>query len=298
MKGRIALVLGGVVVAAGVSLWAVVLPGSSGHPAASPSYRLTPLPSPSPSISHTAQDIEAVATRGMHPVFDRSFSGSALDKSVWATCYPWMDVATGCTNFGNTEYEWYLPSQDHVDTGSLHLIARPKAIQGSTKSGATKVYACRSGMITSFPSLRFKYGYVSVVARVPDSAGLWSGIWLAAANEQWPPEIDILESWGPPASVAGVYMHAKSAPGGKVEKHLTPAMASSLSNGWHTFSLLWTASQITWYVDGQQIMAVHNYVPHQKMYLVADLADFDAVPHGCKGQLAIQSVEVWQNPAH
>jgi hypothetical protein len=53
---------------------------------------------------------------------------------------------------------------------------------------------------------------------------------------------------------------------------------------------------ITWYVDGQQIMVVHNHSPRQLMYLVANLADFKALPQGCAGQLLLRSAQVWQRP--
>lgn len=286
--------------AVGAVVWALVAPGASAGPDASASDGITWSASASPSVSATAsaQETQAVATAGMHLVFNQTFRGKKLDKATWGTCYPWMDAATGCSNFGNNEDEWYLPSQDRVGAGSLHLAAQPRATQGTTKAGAAKLYACRSGMITSFPSFRFKFGYLSVVARIPDGPGLWSALWLAAANKQWPPEIDILERWGPPGNVAGVYFHTKAAPKHAIEAHLSKEMTATLSAGWHTFSILWTASQVTWYVDGQQIMVVRNHIPHQLMYLIANLADSKAVPGGCNGQLLIQSVQVWQKPAH
>jgi hypothetical protein len=301
VRSRLIAALAALVAAVGAVVWALVAPGVSARPAASASDGITwsasPSPSGSPSVSANAQETQAVATAGMHLVFNQSFLGKHLNKAAWGTCYPWMDVATGCSNFGNKEYEWYLPSQDSVRAGSLHLAAQPKATHGKKKSGAAKLYACRSGMITSYPSLRFKYGYLSVVARIPDKPGLWSALWLAAANKQWPPEIDILERWGQPRNVAGVYLHTKASRKHAIEVHLTPEMTATLADGWHTFSILWTASQVTWYVDGQQIMVVRHQIPHQLMYLILNLADFQAVPGGCNGQLLIRSVQVWQKPA-
>src|ERR1700722_5312871 len=101
--------------------------------------------------------------------------------------YPGMDVATGCTNFGNAdEQEWYLPSQDQVSGGVLHLVAQPIPTRGTNSAGAAKTYECRSGMVTTMPGFSFEYGVVQVVAQIPSTAGLWPALWLLATDEVWP----------------------------------------------------------------------------------------------------------------
>ena len=110
------------------------------------------------------------------PAFTADFSGSRLNTSVWATCYPWMDTPSGCTNFGNTEYEWYLPGQDQVSGGVLHLVAQRTPTPGMTADGTPKAYSCRSGMVTTYPGFRFQYGYVQVVAQIPNGPGLWPAL--------------------------------------------------------------------------------------------------------------------------
>lgn len=227
----------------------------------------------------------------MRLVFHQTFT-APLDPSVWGTCYPWAASGSGCTNFGNPEYEWYLPSQVKVGGGALHLIATQQATAGTTKTGQPEQYACRSGMVTTYPGFRFEYGYVSMVAEIPNATGLWPGLWLAAANLRWPPEIDMLERWGPPLSKAGVYFHPVNAP--PVIGHVGPTMLASLSSGWHTFSVSWTAHEIIWYVDGQPLMTVSQNVPRQPMYVIANLANFTK-SGGCTGELAIKSVNVWQS---
>ena len=147
--------------------------------------------------------VEAWA-RGEDLIFDSNFSGSTLNTSVWATCYPWAQPTSGCTNFGNTEYQWYLPSQDQVSGGILHLAAQRLPTPRQDRNGAPKEYLCRSGMVTTYPSFHFKYGYLQVVARIPFSTGLWPALWLAAMNH-WPPEIDILEHWGVSAQTTAVH---------------------------------------------------------------------------------------------
>jgi beta-glucanase (GH16 family) len=228
---------------------------------------------------------------GWHLRFDARFTGSRLDTSVWATCYPWADARSGCTNFGNTEYEWYLPSQARVSGGALHLVAQRIPTRGRASDGAAQEYSCRSGMVTSYPGFRFEYGYLEVVAEIPSGSGLWPALWLAAADLRWPPEIDVVEGWGAPAERAAVYFHPASGP--RLAARLP---RGSLASGWHTFGVSWTAARLVWFVDGRAVLSTREHVPHQPMYLIANLADYrpPSAGVGCEGTLAVRSVRVWQ----
>jgi beta-glucanase (GH16 family) len=272
----------------GLAVWGLGIRGRTDQPktpdAATPKLRAIP----STSASADGQTIRPPSGK---PRFSASFTGNQLDQSTWATCYPYMDLPTGCTNFGNPEYQWYLPSQVHVADGDLSLVARRTPTAGTTKSGAAHEYDCRSGMVSSYPSLKFEYGYLQIVARIPAGAGLWPALWLAAANESWPPEIDILEAWD--GTKAGVFLHPV---GGRRARATIPA---KLAFGWHTFALSWSRSQLTWIIDGKAVLTVRSHVPHQKMYLLVDLAESLAPSHpsDCTGTLLVRSVKLWQSPA-
>jgi len=237
----------------------------------------------SPFIDPTQSDGGAA----WRPVFTATFSGPRLNTSMWDVCLP--GKISGCTNFGNTEYQWYLPSQVQVSASALHLIAQPIPTLGKTYRGTPEEYACRSGIVSTYSSFEFEYGHLQVVARIPSGPGLWSGLWLAAANLRWPPEIDLLEAWGMPSRHAGVYFHPSEGP--RIMTNIT----GNFSSGWHTFDLYWSPSQLTWFIDGRKVMSTGDHVPHQKMYFVADLADYSLAEAGsCNGQLLIRSVKVWQ----
>lgn len=301
MGPRLIAAIAAVVAALGVIAWGFAAPDHGrpqdvrkvGSGRQSAAVRSTPdtspsTPAPSPSLPEVAG--------GMKLVFHQEFTGS-LDSSVWDTCYPWAASGSGCTNYSNPENEWYSSSQVQVTGGALHLIAQPEAIEGTTQSGQPEQYACRSGMITSYPGFQFEYGYVSIVAQLPFGEDLWSGLWLAAANLQWPPEVDILESYGPPINFASTIYHPVNAP--QAGSHLSSAQYASLSSGWHTFSLLWTPQELIWYVDYTPVMTITANVPHQAMYLIANLADYTGAGIGadsCNGQLLVRSINVWQNP--
>ncbi len=230
------------------------------------------------------------APRGK-PVFNATFHGTHLDTKIWDTCYPKMaNYGGGCRNWGNPEEaEWYLPSQVKVSGGDVRLYARRKPTAGTTSTGAPKEYGCRSGMITSYPGFKFEYGFVQVVANIPHGRGLWPALWLAAANGQFPPEIDMVESWGV-AVTTGSFYHPV------IGHHSRAVYSPKLTVGWHTYSLSWTRSRLAYYVDNKLVLTVTKYVPRQRMYFLADLAEYLPAKAGdCTGQLMIKSVKIWKS---
>ena len=250
-------------------------PGGPGGPAApargqpspaAPAATVTATPTPTPSPTSTAEPApDPTAT----PTFNSDFSGKTLNTSIWATCYSWADPTTGCTNFANDEDEWYLPSQDQVSGGVLHLVAQDEPTAGENESGQPEEYSCRSGMATTLPGFSFEYGVVQVVARVPSSTGLWSAFWLVATDGVWPPETDMMEYWGPPDSGLSETFH----PDDYDVVSADPA-TSNLSSGWHTFTLQWMPGSLTWWIDGTEDLTTSSDIPAQEMYFITDLADY------------------------
>jgi beta-glucanase (GH16 family) len=239
----------------------------------------------------TSQAAKAVPTPRGKPEFDATFTGSKLKTKVWDTCYPFLaNYNGGCTNYDNQqEAEWYQPSQVKVSGGVVRLIAQRKQTAGATATGAQKVYGCRSGMITSYPGFKFQYGFVQVVANIPHAKGLWPALWLAAANGQFPPEIDMVESWGVKVETAS-FFHPVT---GKVSR---AKYSPSLTRGWQTYSLSWTKSRLRYYVGNKLVLTVTKNVPRQAMYFIADLAEYLPAKAGtCTGQLDIKSVKVWKS---
>jgi beta-glucanase (GH16 family) len=263
--------------AVAIVYWPTGFPHASAHSSAS---------SRPPALQHPAGP-----GNGWKLSFDPRFTGSRLNTSVWATCYPWAQAASGCTNFGNSgEDEWYLPSQDKVSQGILHLVAQQIPTPGTNRDGAPEEYYCRSGMVTSYPGFRFEYGYLQVIARIPYATGLWPALWLLPANQQWPPEIDLLEHWGANQADTAVHLHPVGA-----ETIGAYPVTANLSVGWHTFALYWTRTRLVWYVDGRAVMSTEQHIPDQPMYFIANLANTSPPGSaGCDGTLLIRSVKVWQ----
>lgn len=296
MKARVVSGLVAVAVVVGLVVWGLLSGGATTDSTASHSLKPSVHAESSPSTFRARRSGPGIPGKAWRLRLNASFQGARLDTALWATCYPWMDVATGCTNFANvqrhTEWEWYLPSQVLVRNGSLHLVAKRAPTSGLNSHGKSHVYACRSGMVTTYPGFRFKYGYIKIVAHIPAGAGLWPALWLAASNERWPPEVDILEHWGPTKNRTGVFFHPLGAP--QLTDHIH---MPTLSIGWHTFALLWRPSELVWYIDGYHVLTTHFLVPHQSMYLIANLAEAQDPRSGpgCQGVMEIRSVKVWQH---
>jgi beta-glucanase (GH16 family) len=243
-------------------------------------------------------DVQSSAVpQGMHLAFDAGFAGSDLDRAVWDTCYPWEDSRSGCTNFGNPqEVEWYLGSQDEVYGGALHLTAVHVPTEGTTRAGAAQIYRYRSGMVTTYSSFDFTYGYVKVVARIPAGPDLWPALWLLPVSQSPLPEVDILEGSPNPRSSLIALHPTDAAP------WASAIQTADLSSGWHTFVLDWEPGSLSWSVDGKTFFTTATDIPDVPMYFIADLAVTNYAPAclttsvqpSCTGSMAIRSVQVWQ----
>jgi beta-glucanase (GH16 family) len=236
------------------------------------------------------QMAKAIPTAKWKLAFSTDFPGTTLDTSTWAECYPRSPSPPGCTNFGNAaEREWYLPSQVHVEDGALALVAQRTPTAGADVNGNPKTYTCRSGMVTTYPSIHLKYGLVQVTARLPFGQGLWPAIWLIPADGSWPPEIDIIEHWDTELVAKATLHYGKQ----NAQQRGTVNFPDA-DKGWHTYTLYWTQSRISIYYDAALAFTTTSGIPRQAMYLLLDLANENNSPGSCSGTMYVKSVNIWQ----
>jgi beta-glucanase (GH16 family) len=214
-------------------------------------------------------------------LFDDEFNASTLGPK-W---YPNRWFATTCS-LGATpgESQYYTSSRVAVANGTLRLTAGAPAYacHEGTWSG-TKPYtsgwvqtggaSTDTGRVVK-PGFTFRYGHVDVRFEEPAGKGLWPAIWLAADGSPgapqsypWPPEIDLLESYGDPTTWSFHVHLAGSVNAGKT------VVGPNTSTGFHTVSLDWRATKITWSIDGR---VAYTYtgpnIPNVPMYLIMNLA--------------------------
>ncbi len=232
-----------------------VVDPSDGQPAATTptTTATTTAPTTSTTAPTTAGPTTPNTVDGRQLVWSDEFNGTSLTGG-WATCYWWQ--AEGCTNAAGREKSDYYSSQVSVSGGQLRL-------KGGYGSNGRLV----SGMVSSEPNFNFTYGYVEMRAYTPFASGVWPALWLASSDRVWPPEIDIMESFGSPTGRFAA------------TSHLGPN--DDTQSGWitvdpnvaHTYGLLWEPGHWQVTVDGVIVVDVwDSRVPSTDMYLIANLA--------------------------
>ncbi|MFJ1751318.1 family 16 glycosylhydrolase [Kitasatospora sp. NPDC088134] len=253
-----------------------------------------------------AADGGAPATGGpWHSVLREDFAGTGtgtgLDRGTWATCYDWN--VDGCTNGGNGETEWYLPSRVAVQGGALHLTAQ----RGATTGSDGKQYPWTSGMVTTGrdswnaePRRTFTYGYFAAAVRFPSPAeGFFPAVWLIPAGTRTaPPELDIAEFPGTNSAV-NMNLHWQTADGADAHTGTTWGPVQ-LADCYHLVAVDWEPDSVTWYVDGVQRFRITDpaRVPHVPMELVLNLAvGYPSAPpaDATTARFDVDWVQVWQH---
>ena len=108
-----------------------------------------------------------------------------------------------------------------------------------------------SGAITTYPRFAQRYGYFEMRARLPAGRGLWPAFWLLPADRSWPPEIDVLEVLGQAPRTLYVSTHSKV--GGPNVGATQAVDVADVSTAFHRYGVNWTASRLTWCIDGRQV---------------------------------------------
>jgi beta-glucanase (GH16 family) len=88
----------------------------------------------------------------------------------------------------------------------------------------------------------------------------------------WYTEIDIMEFLGHETNVAYGTLHYHTFEGEKKSSSGTLKGDVDLSKDFHVYALEWDPDEIRWYVDGRQVHATKEGVPHAPHYLILNTA--------------------------
>lgn len=185
-----------------------------------------------------------IAGQGYRKTFGDEFN--VLNHAVW-TRNVWWDPPVAADEL-------------YARNGVLHLVSRrSRGYPGI----ATTTYEPERGA----PQKRtFRLGYFEARVRIPRGNGSWPAFWLYSKGQAdgttsanlLNSEIDIFDlGEGQHLYFGGVHKNTNSCCG--VSDAISPEenwreMRYDLSAGWHTFSALWTASEVTFYVDARRVM--------------------------------------------
>jgi len=149
--------------------------------------------------------------------------------------------------------------------GTMSIVAKPST------NPELFGYDYTSGMISTKQSFAQTYGYFEMRAELPQTAGGWPAFWLVPADGSWPPELDVMETLT--SDPHADWTTAHSAASGAHTANGISSYIPDTSDGFHTYGVLWTASTLTWYVDGTAVFSQATPADMNKpMYMIANLA--------------------------
>jgi beta-glucanase (GH16 family) len=209
-------------------------------------------------------------------------------------------------------------TNSNVNAGFLNIVAKKEPY---TNQGITKQYT--SARLNS--KFAFLYGRVDVRAKLPLDAGTWPAIWMLAKNinenggffdtqfgtVDWPAcgEIDIIEHGITPSQPINYIqsaLHTTSSFGNTT--NIGGTIASDLANSFHTYSMNWSANQISFLLDGvvyytynPAIKNANNWPFNSAQYILLNIAMGGVAgainPNYTQSAMVVDYVRVYQNTA-
>ena len=169
--------------------------------------------------------------------------------------------------------------------GSLVTEIRGGKLRINALKENGKVY---SGRVYAHVNQGWLYGYFEASIKLPKGKGTWPAFWMMPVGNDWNTnpwpkcgEIDIMEEVGCVPNEVSSSIHTQDYNHTK-NTQKTHAMTIADAEGeFHTYALLWTADEITTYVDGKVQLSVkksvigssHDQWPfHYAFYPILNLA--------------------------
>ena len=205
-------------------------------------------------------------------VWADEFDGDALDLTKWTH-------EINCWGGGNNERQCYTDSEENVSVsdGLLTIQAIKKRSKGyafpehmrdtAERAEKTKRQPFTSGRIRTLENGDWTYGRFDIRAKLPQGQGTWPAIWMLPSDKYYGTwaasgEIDIMEAVNLGASCDicddGIEnrIHATLHYGGQWPDNENSGdyiqLPTETIDGFHTYSLVWAAGVMTWYVDGKK----------------------------------------------
>lgn len=181
-----------------------------------------------------------------------------------------------------------------IADGALTITAAPTPAQYLS---AVSNQPYTSGMINTYESAQFKYGFFEVRADFPAGAGLWPALWLRSADPSVKTEIDIMEMLGQKPGFLYQTVHDAN----NVGYAATRAFVPDMTTGYHTYGVDWQQDHITFYFDGQAMSSIATPASLQvPMYFIANLAvgGWAGAPTASTpwpAEMKVDYIHVWQD---
>jgi beta-glucanase (GH16 family) len=197
-----------------------------------------------------------------------SFYSALTGKGVWKTSFYWG--AQG-----------YYTSREENDTGNIfsdtayngvnpfvqgnNLMAITAAVDGNPSKPNNNNYPYTSGLLSTEKSFTQTYGYFETQVALPVGQGLWPGFWMLSETQGAAEEIDVMESLGHNSNTTYSSLHYLPA-----TPHIGITFTIPVANTavMHTYGVLWTSTNLSFYVDDIKVASYINPGFHDPMYLL------------------------------
>ena len=141
------------------------------------------------------------------------------------------------------------------------------ALVTQIKNGALRITALKengkvySGRVYAKVKSGWQYGYIEASIKLPKGKGTWPAFWMMPVNfTSWPAdgEIDIMEEVGYHPDYVSSSLHATDHVHSNGTQVTHEMKCAGAEGEFHTYAILWTAKNITTYVDGQVQLSYDN----------------------------------------
>jgi beta-glucanase (GH16 family) len=227
------------------------------------------------------------------------FAGASLDPGTWSYR---VGAAPSRTHASN--------DRRAVSVGGGTL--RMKVLRDPARSGRWL-----NGQVATDGKFSFTYGMASARVRFAPGRGQHGSFWMQSPTYRAHPgdpgrsgaEVDVVEFFGrgyPDGGLASFTYHVDASGKDVKAGGVWPQAAALLPrtdtwwNSFHVFSVKWTPTSYTFYVDGQVLFTTSSGVSRTDEYLLLSLLTSDwELPHfnlAGAGTMAVDWVRVWQTP--
>lgn len=242
-----------------VALLAIGLAGCGGQSTnATASATRTPVPSPTAPPSPTASPTPnpAALIPGWRLSWWDEFDGPNLDTTKWSVVSDAPGGYQHCCLNGNLAA--WSPDDVSLAGGALRLTTERRSFQG---------HAYTSGAVSTKGKFDFLYGRLDIRARLPRGDGLWPAFWMLPSDFSGSGdpayEMDVAEALGQWPRTDFMVAWQNSQRTGYCEYN-----GPDFTTGYHVYSFVWSATSISWQIDGTQRCSFTRGVPTTRMELI------------------------------
>jgi Glycosyl hydrolases family 16/Secretion system C-terminal sorting domain len=197
------------------------------------------------------------------------FSQCSLNKNSWKLVF--NEEFDG--SLANIETKWHIYhlQASGIDNNSIDLKENFSVSGGfgrfATKKLATPIWSSQYNKFVQYSSANiiskhddypycnnnpgYLYGMFEMRCKFPKSDGIPIAYWFTGANS-WPPEIDAFEWHSGAENKFFSTVHWYTNPG-KDHCGNTYWLPFSLADDFHTWTVVWTPTKITWFLDNKEI---------------------------------------------